>query len=493
MTTTSRIPEIATYEHPFLLVDGKPVGPWLRDQTTAGTTVYAGDDVPPSRLRALVAEKGDICMGSPGGTIRGVRLAVCGGKGRVTILTGTSWGVDGRGEVLRAGLSAIMDDCATHGIEYRSTAASTARYLLRGLHPELHRLAPRWRETALASIHAAPIAHCTGGAEHAVHADRTGAFLDALRQPLPRPEAQVWAVGPDNPRALAGDGLVVAEVTVPDDIVDVPPLPITQGAQSHSPVGTFWGVWPLPWLRYAVEAHGVAVQRVHGSCRMPPCTPWLRDYADLVDGLGPARKPLYTRVWGLMCAGAMWTGYPPGYEPDSGVLALGLAWCASGGDLMGNNRPHTYRPDISAYICMHNALEMHRAMARLEKGTIIATHIDAIWTRDVDGGRALARSPGWHGGREGPLRVWAPGVYKHADHMGYSEWSDKTDPPDAGRLEVWAANGRQPTARVWSASPRTHPDAVSSPGYPPGDYSLTWARDAWDPTAWTPGGYCRET
>jgi len=352
--------------------------------------------------------------------------------------------------------------------------------------PEMRQLAPRWRDMAHNSLHAAPIVHCMASAPVAAHVDRNAAFLDALRQPFPLPTARYWL---DRSGCMAGDGIADCLVSVPESIIDIPPLPIQCGGYSHSPVGMFRGVWPLPWVRWAKERGLCVTHKVYAIARCEDAEPWLVPYADKVDAMGAARKPLYQRLWGLAASKGRWTGKLKRYADAHSVGCDGVYWTYSGVGV--GHTPPSYRPDVSAYVCAWNALAMASAQERLHRGSIVAAHLDCYWTTDIDGASSLVREGGWKITRVAPVRVYAPGVYHHGSRLGCAGWPVRGSGPGPGKHAAWASLGEAPRSRVWDRSPRTCADATSGPGYPPEEYRgpqyqapPPWARDAW-----TQGGY----
>ena len=92
-----------------------------------------------------------------------------------------------------------------------------------------------------------------------------------------------------------------------------------------------------------------------------------------------------------------------------------------------------FRPDLAAYISSYNIMNVYKGMRKLDPKSIIAVHVDAIWTDDIEGAQRLCDNSekvqwldsdenqmfsvsdygGWNIKRRGDLQFLACGVYIH--------------------------------------------------------------------------------
>lgn len=385
-------------------------------------------------------------------------------------------------------LSYNMMLCANDGVMPRMSAAGTAvgRYMDvydgRDGRPSSAQLPPRWRGLAHASFHGGPIVLTRGAARECVHIDMRAAYLDAMSQPLP-----VWGevdgkkvggwytiedAGWDQIRDKVG--FVEAQVTVDPALgleLDIPPLPVRLGFCSAFPSGTFWGSWPIQMVREAEDRGEVVVNEVKQWCFAPLTMPLFAEIAKDFAGCKKG-KLLYTRFWGKWASRGGFVGQRTD-EPEAGsVRSHGAWWSFDGVDSYSHEAPATYRPDLASLIAGYNHMQVMAAVRALKPGSVIALHVDAIWTTDVEGARALVESMEnrWIVKQEGPGRFYGPGVYHHNSRIAASGYDEVAlGPLTPNNLEAWANSPLNRDhrgtlqSRRWTAAPAREAGATSEP------------------------------
>ena len=336
-------------------------------------------------------------------------------------------------------------------------------------YPLMTQLPPRWRELAKASFHGGPIACLRGGAREAVEIDMKGAYLHALTKPVPVVTSQPRgrrnicpdilnyvfqpSFGWEQLRNL--DGFIEATVRVPATSgINLPPLPLATPTGIQYPVGRFRGSWTIPLLREAEEYYGTVVECVHQHAIAQQMEPLFRNLASVWSSMDKeVAKPLYTRFWGKFGFSGGWNGRISD-EPIMGTVPKnGFWWTDNRYQQTAVDVPPSYRPDISAYIASYNHLNMLRAMRMLKPGSIIACHVDAIWTDDIAGAQKIidtiqpdpyTNSGSWQLARTGDLRFWACGVYSHGSKLGYSGYDPRVNGiPTYQKIEDWISRQDQ--------------------------------------------------
>ena len=485
------------------------------------TLWYTTSSVRPQDLARILGPQ-DEAFGPRPGHVAGVKIR-CESKGHYRVLMASTWGVERKNaEEVHADLEDLMLQAASETVSWKGSAAGTSvgmyleRYDGKDGRPKLKQLPARWRSMAHAAIHGGPICVCKGSIDHAAHIDIRSAYLAALFEPMP-------VLGRDEDGENVGGwwtweepkwedvrnlfGLVEATVSVDRDKVlqwQIPPLPI------HLPMGTVMatgrirGVWTIDLVRDAEERGEISVEDVHQFCYAPVHEPIFsrlaEDFGRMPKGLG---KRLYTRFWGKLASRGGFRAQRRDTLIEGEVPSLGMAWRWDGVTWEGHKAPPTYRPDVAAFVVGHAYRKMLTAMRSLEPGSIGAVHVDAVWSSDVAGCRALcppkASIGEWKLVREGPLRFYGTGIYNHNGHLGASGYDDETHGPlDAEKLERWAREHSTPRRlllvnRKWTADPATNPNAESEPLHldVAGDLLPVGGPPVTDET-WTPGGWVRK-
>ena len=233
--------------------------------------------------------------------------------------------------------------------------------------------------------------------------------------------------------------------------------------------------------------------------------PLFAEIADFFSGLPKQLAQIsYQRYW------ARW-GNPGGYvgvrrsAPEHGETpAHGLWWHYEGVKTLDTNAPRTYRPDISAIISAVNQRRVIRVVHQdLAVGSVVAAHVDAIWTTDTAGAQKVCdRSTGiggWREKRQGPLRFWATGCYDHNGDVAASGYDAATlGPVNRENVEKWihAEQGFTRKAilhqRDWTGDPGDDADATSRAPVSTMDVSrpVTHGPNVYDPI-WTQAGWAR--
>lgn len=328
-------------------------------------------------------------------------------------------------------------------------------------YPELRQLAPRWRNLAHASFHGGPIACLRGGSKYAFEVDIAGAYLNALTKPVPVVDSQNQYLYHHNinwRQLRIHEGFAECTVIVPERYkAGLPPLPITTPICIQYPVGLFRGCWTIAQLREAEELYDVKIVHIHQhaiATRMEPLFAHLaRTWSQMEDRA--VAKSLYTRFWGKF-------GFRGGYQgrisdtPLRDHVPMNYLWWTDDRTDQTDTSDPFYRPDIAATIASYNHMAVQKALRMLKPESVVAVHVDAIWTDDEEGVERILNeietepttlSGHWSLKREGKLRFWAAGVYDHNGKLGFSGYnSEVLGRPTHNRIDKWMRNSIEKTA-----------------------------------------------
>ena len=490
----------------------------MRGRHLNGTIWYTDATVRPSDI-ARILRPGDEAIGPAPGVIRGARVRT--DTSSYQLVSGESWGVHRRDpNVAHHEIRTLRALAAAAGMRVKPSAATTSinTYLDRWDgdldHPAVCQLPSRWRAMAHAAFHGGPIAVLGGGAEHAVQIDVHRAYLDALYTPIPvlgtTPGGKTGGYEAMEPgvrwnHIRRREGFVDAIVEVHTDPTSLPPLPVSTRGGILYPNGRIRGCWVISQVREAEARGSVTVHEIRQAIVARQLRPLFAEVADFFSGLPKQLAQIsYQRYW------ARW-GNPGGYigmrrdQPEPGETpAHGLWWHYDGVKTLDTNAPRTYRPDISAIISAVNQRRVIRAIHQdLAIGSVIATHVDAIWTTDAVGAKKICdRSTGvggWRVKREGPLRFWATGCYDHAGDIAASGYDAATlGPVTRDRVEKWihAEQGFTRKSilnqRAWTSDPGENANATSTALTSAIDTNrpVTHGPNVYDPI-WTQSGWAR--
>jgi hypothetical protein len=120
-------------------------------------------------------------------------------------------------------------------------------------------------------------------------------------------------------------------------------------------------------------------------------------------------------------------------KAKNGMYKHGMYWWSDEKDQLDDLFNSKHRPDLAAYISSYNIMNVYKGIKQLKPESIIAVHVDAIWTDDIEGAKKLCESSpktqwtdpndekeymvsdygGWAIKRRGELRFYAAGVYVH--------------------------------------------------------------------------------
>ena len=304
-------------------------------------------------------------------------------------------------------------------------------------YPPFIRLAPRWRSIAHSAFHGGPIACLRGGSKNAVEIDISGAYLNALTKDIPIIDStSQYLYFPDiSWRALREQfGFVEATVTVPEKLkYGLPPLPISTPNGIKYPIGLFRGCWTIMQLREAEEHYDVVVNYIHQHAVAPRKMPLFKALAVEWSRIPKAvSKPLYTRFWGKFGFKGGYVGRISDDPIEQGIPKDHYWWLDERIDQLTEDVELFYRPDISAMIASYNHIAVQRALRMLDPKSIIAVHVDAIWTDDIEGAKRVCEeikpcpdtnTGNWKKKKEGKIRFWGCGVYDHDGKIGCSGYS----------------------------------------------------------------------
>jgi len=464
---------------------------------------------------------GDEAFGPEPGRVVGVSFRI-GKRSRMRVFSSSTWGVDKRNpNECFAAIRSLQAAVRAAGMKVKTSVAATAlqvymdRYDGKDGRPSMCQLPCRWRGLAHAAMHGGPIAVLKGGAPHAVQIDVSKAYLHALRQPVPsmgvvngdRYGGYVTHADKRWSKIRGRIGFVEATVRVNDSLCGshgLPSMPLHTSYGVIFPLGSIRGAWTIAQVEDAERRGEIEVEKVHQFCFAPQTQPLFAELADLFHRLPvPIQKRLYTRFWGKL-------GSRGGYvavksdEPIVGTIpASGMWWAFDGVQFDSAHAPKTYRPDLASFISATNHRNVMATARRLAPDSIVACHVDSIWTSDTIGAARVCASMsgigGWRKKRSGPLRFYGPGCYNHDGHVAASGYDSSV----LGRLsersvEAWAEGGRSQhrrlllKTRIWHGDPATDLHAVSRPYLLDMDLrqQQTEGPSVYDP-CWTMGGWMR--
>jgi len=461
----------------------------------------------------------DELLGPQPGTFSGVKFYIKNGAFRV--LTAGSWGVEERNpttcwnEVF--GLYSQAKSC---GLPARTSAASTAiqtyleRFDGKDGHPSLRQLPSRWRGIAHSSLHGGPIVVTRGGAEDAVQIDINKAYLAALREPMPilgvEDDHKVggWFTTDDRRWSTIRKlyGFVDASIRVlgPTDPEGIPPLPIHDWSGAIYARGYLRGSWTIASVREAEDRGELEVLAVHAFAFAPTTRPIFAPLGELFETLPPVlSKRLYTRFWGRLGMRGGYIAHTSDKPVEGAVPCSGLWWNWNGVDLTSYEAGRTYRPDLAASIASFNHRRVIAATRSFAPGSVIALHVDSIWTDDFAGAARMTRKTGlgsWREKRRGPLRFYGVGCYEHDGHLAASGYdATKNGTLTRERVLDWlqvenpAHRRSLVKSRVWTGDPAVDMAARSRPFNLVLDLQTNpvpgWKID--DEKCWTLGGWAR--
>lgn len=487
-------PLVAWCEDGRLLIDGEPVSELPRGRGWSQRRVYLVGPVRWDVVAGLLGPR-DTLSGPRAGAPQGATVA-CDHRGSWELMGGDAWGLPGDAAAAVERLAELREAVADMGWRWASTAAGLGTRLawevFRARGDEVGQLEPRYRGLAHRALHPGPqLAVRTGELGDAVAFDRVAAYLQGMRAPVPTPgtwRAVRW--GTPWGRLREREGIVTARVQVESWTGALPPLPV-QGPQGRVawPEGEMVGTWPIGWLRWAEEAHGVTVADIVDGA-LCEVSPHLEEIADLFDGVPHPRlrKLLYQRTWGRMASDGWWSASigPEGTGAKLGGHRWGWTW--AGRDRFGHQNPPHYRPDWAAWVCNHNTIEVLRACHRIPWGALHAAHVDCLWVPagwEEELRWALCEGGDWAVKARGPLTLWGVGCYEHGGKiraMGLEARPGET--LTRAQVQAHAERTRLATGGQLTA------DGMPWPAESLGRWqAATVVAPAWDRSLWTPGGW----
>ncbi len=307
--------------------------------------------------------------------------------------------------------------------------------------------------------------HVSGGAQVGAHIDRRQAYLSEMAQPMPAGETYIMDGEIPAHRHVDKPGLVYCCVKVAHTNVvnQLPPLPIaSKRGKMLYPVGEFRGIWPSIMLKEALESGEIEITKVYWSMRWTTLKPIFAPFVEKVSTLPKElAKPLYTRVWGKMSAQGGWVGTLESKQ-NNDIPSGDLYWVCKAKPQYANSFPPYHRPDVAAWIVGLNHANMVRSVRATKPETLIAAHVDALWSSDVQGCLdQCGDSRGeWKLEGTGQIRYYSQGRYYVNDgskvKIGASGWDDNGKPPTLEGFKAWASVVREKeTVRGWIDRPET--------------------------------------
>lgn len=460
------------------IIDGTPEPAWISPGRGAlpkqwrARTIYYPAGTPGGALARLCCAPDDEVRGRQPGRVMGVSLRTT-GKGRCRLIPAQAWGISSRDpERCMIQLQMLQILCLENGLDWHATAAGLTGVILREAAPAMRALPPRFRGLSHAAIAAGPMEHVSGGGSTVAHIDRNKAFLHEFRQPQP---VKWWLSSPRDAtpaRVLRHDGLSHMEVEVFHDEAtnDLPPVSVavSGGRRSH-PVGVFRGVFRIREIKEAVDRGEMVIRRVYWAAHCSTGR-YMQPFVERVLSLPKTLARLvYTRAWGKMCSRGAWLGRLA-WKGNRGAPLLGLRWVIDARPWWEPGAPPYYRPDIAAWITTGQHLRMVRAVRQTAPGSLVAVHVDAMWTRDHSAALRML-SPdigGWKLECLGECRYYAQGVYSvlggdGSHKLGACGYQGDTSLLTVEGLQLWAEGltpGRR--QRAFSGRPGVSMGAHSS-------------------------------
>lgn len=476
-----------------LFVNGERAGDWIQ-KLNRETIIVASTSIP-SKEATRIMKHGDIAFGRPG-MVQGITIRPTKRATRVKILTADAWGMRGVSpEELPERMREIIDLAAQNGIALHETAAKTAAEILMDT-VKLRPLQPRWRSYASAAIHGGPMSHIRGGGKDVLHIDRRSAYLRSLYYMFP---AGQWKAIPHEKLPLEAvlSGSIVEAVVNVTYTEGLPPIPVKMNTgRLLYPVFNVRGVWVGSQLLDALRAGAIESIEVKGAIRNSKAERVLAPFADRVSEL-PKKlaKPLYTRIWGKMAARGSWVGRLD--ASHGGVPMGGLFWVFEGKPLHYPEAAKWYRPDLSAFVVAYNHTTMMRAVRSLKPDSVVATHVDAIWTTDIEGGYRLCgdRLGDFDVKGRGRCHYAAQGRYVLEDSKGpyYGLNGFEKEPANVDEFEAECKRLGMTSfpCRGWEGDPSTSIHAKSYPPDIPGETLTAQVYEGFGPNSpvWNDRGY----
>ena len=317
----------------------------------------------------------------------------------------------------------------------------------------------------LDAIHQGPIVATRGYTPSAIYLDRKGAFLAAMREPLPIPAAGPSLYLPSEGEVLDPRwcGTVCAVVEVPFSWI--PPLPARSNLSKWACIqayGTVCGQWSADILRQAVFDFGCGIVRIIAGWKAPMVSKWLAPMADRIDRLPKElRKRVYLTAWGSLLGRGYLSGKaakpsvvdrkkPVHIFPDSTLYWEEVS-------VTGPN----LRPDVASVLTGKNWVEMMSTIQRFGDRVSLA-HIDSVMVAAPASFRVDRDVPKGFGVKGvGALRVYGVGNYDlsgmGADARGDAGLRPGMDPQE--HRKTLDEHGRQ-----WLYLPPSQdPNAISFP------------------------------
>jgi hypothetical protein len=421
-------------------------------------------------------------------------------RGSYKVMSASAWGVSERDP------ARCLDEMTDRYVQARAcdvvpraSAAATAvqvyldRWDGKNGAPSMRQLPCRWRGLAHAAMHGGPIAVLRGGA-----VDRKGEAVDATQIDVHRAYLaalfqEVPVLGRDEAGRVGGyfttddrrwnsirtlTGFVDASVRVYGDRKDpngLPPLAVHLGAGATYARGLLRGTWTIAEVRDAEERGEIEILAVHQYCFAPVTRPLFAEAAEFFSGLPqPLGKSLYQRFWGKLGSRGGFIGHKSETPVEGEIPLAGLWWRWEGIPLDSHRARSTYRPDLASFVCAHNHRNVMAALRRLSAGSVVAAHVDAVWTTDAKGAERLCpenpRPGDWKIKRVGKLRFYGIGCYRHGDHLAASGYDASTlGRLTVERLEAWIRGDKNlhrrsvMETRRWTSDPARDIKARSRP------------------------------
>lgn len=451
-------PNIITFDEWSAYMNGRPFNP--RDANLANTFAYYVTETVKTQLilEDYLMDDDDCAYMSRNGMSRSYTYKTANGAPFRVYPISVWKAVADENEAFQ--LIAKMNDAAqSAGLDFTPTVATMAGRICRK-NTETKQLEPRWRDLAHAAIHQGPMVVVNGGRPDTVGMDREKAFLRAMYERMP---TGPWIA--TSPRTIDYmrdyKGIVRATLRVDKSryTQHIPCLPVKYSGYTVYPTGLVRGVWTLDMLWDAVDNGGYEIDTIH-ELIVSKSAPVHAKAADFIASIQDKelRKLLYTRYWGRMASVGGFNGYVTRkWDKPKRVIGSKLFWYYMGKSPMSHAAPD-YRPDHAAFIASANHLEMNRALRKYQRGTVVATHIDCIWTTDksVDPGDSFREK------HSGDSRFYGVGCYNVGGNLAAQGFKGKltTESLEKWGSELSCGHG---IYRDWQGNPAKEQSAVSDP------------------------------
>lgn len=486
-----------------------------RRRAWRGTLWYATPSLDSADWARLMGPE-DAAFGPNPGSVLGVKFRI-GRRNRFTVLSSSAWGVQSNDpNKSHERIRTMMAQAATAGIRVKNSIAATAMALYmdrfdgQNGRPRIRQLPSRWRAMAHSAMHGGPIAVLRGGAPYAIQIDVRNAYLAALYEQVPVLGVQDggkvggWYTHSERrwSRIRGLTGFVDCTIRVSKDLGlgELPPLPVHLRCGAVYARGRLRGCWTIAQVRDAEKRGEVVVTKVHQFCFAPVTQPLFAEIADffgeLPRGLG---KRLYTRFWGKFGSRGGFVAHKSDAPVEGQVPASGLWWKFDGIALDSHRARPTYRPDLAAFVSAANHRRVIASLRELKPDSVVACHVDAIWTTDIVGAAKLCSTPdvpgAWRTKRSGPLRFYGTGCYAHDTSLAASGYDARIHGPlSKPGLESWIQGRTERRmlleTRRWRGDPAVDGAAASrslllemdtevSPSEGPTVYDPCWSIGGW--------------